>query len=128
MGICDRAMLLTATTLSVVGVGVLAWAAAVLGWRRWLDLADTSPALESPALVLSGPFGIVRHPQSLALLMLLAAAAIHWPWPGLWVLAAIAGTIIVALAAAEEPRLAKRFGSAYRRYRRAVPFLLPRWW
>ena len=120
--------LIGAAVLGLAGAGLLVWAAAVLGWRRWLDLDDASPAPESPPLVLRGPFGIIRHPQSLALLLLLGSAAARWPRPALWVPALIAATLILALAASEEPRLAKRFGVAYQRYQRAVPFLLPRWW
>lgn len=120
--------LIAARLLLLAGAGLLVWTAVLLGWRRWLDLDDAPPAPESPALVFAGPFGVIRHPQTLALLLCLAAAAARWPRPGLWVLALIAATAVLALAAAEEPRLAQRFGAAYRRYQRAVPFLLPRWW
>ena len=76
--------------------------------------------------MLRGPFGIVRHPQTLALLFLLARAGLRWPQPGLWVPALVAATIAVALALADEPRMLERFGEAFRRYQRAVPFLFPR--
>ncbi|HSP98417.1 MAG TPA: methyltransferase [Candidatus Dormibacteraeota bacterium] len=122
-------MRLTAARLLLLsGGGLLVWTAALLGWRRWLDIDDAPPAPESPALVFAGPFGIIRHPQTLALLLCLAGAALRWPRPGLWVLALIAATAVLALAAAEEPRMVQRFGEAYRRYQRAIPFLLPRWW
>jgi protein-S-isoprenylcysteine O-methyltransferase Ste14 len=114
--------------LFLAGAGLLGWTAALLGWRRWLDLDDAPHAVESPALVLGGPFAAVRHPQTLALLLWLMAAAVRWPRLGLWALFLIAAAAVVALAASEEPRLAGRFGEAYRRYREAVPFLLPRWW
>lgn len=120
--------LTAASALWLAGAGLLAWSAAVLGWRRWLDLDDAAPGPEEPRLVLRGPFGLVRHPQTLALLLLLGGAALHWPRPAFWVPALIAATVILALAASEEPRLAQRFGTAYQRYQRAVPFLLPRWW
>jgi protein-S-isoprenylcysteine O-methyltransferase Ste14 len=119
--------LIAARLLFLAGAGLLVWTAALLGWRRWLDLDDRPPPPESPALVFAGPFGIVRHPQTLALVLCLAGAAARWPRPGLLVLALIAATVVLALAAAEEPRLVKRFGKAYRRYQRAIPFLLPRW-
>ena len=120
--------LLAARLIFLAGAGLMIWTAILLGWRRWLDLDDQTPGPESPALVLAGPFGVVRHPQTLALLLCLASAAVRWPRPGLWVLALIAATIVVALAMAEEPRMAARFGEAFRRYQHAVPFLLPRWW
>ena len=119
---------MVAALLWALGAGLLGWALSVLGWRRWLDLDDAPQGPESPRLVLRGPFGVVRHPQTLALLFLLAGAAVRWPRPGLWVPALIAATLILALALSEEPRLIERFGVAYERYQRAVPFLLPRWW
>lgn len=110
------------------GAGVLAWSALALGWRRCLDLDDAPPGREMPHLVLGGPFGFVRHPQTLGLLLLLAAAALRWPRPGMWVATLLAGGLILSLAAGDEARLSDRFGEAYARYRRAVPFLLPRPW
>ena len=120
--------LLAARLIFLAGAGLMIWTAILLGWRRWLDLDDAPPAPESPALVLAGPFGVMRHPQTFALLLCLAAAAVRWPRPGLWVMVLIAATIVVALAVSEEPRMEARFGEAFRRYQRAVPFLLPRWW
>ena len=117
---------MAARLLIFAGVGLLVWCATLLGWRRLLDLEDEPPEPESPPLVLRGPFGIVRHPQTLALLFLLAGAGLRWPRPGLWVPALVAATIAVALALAEEPRMLERFGEAFRRYQRAVPFLFPR--
>ena len=120
--------LIVARVLLLGGIGLLAWTAALLGWRRWLDLDDAAPAPESPRLVFAGPFAVIRHPQTLALLMLLGSVTAGWPRPGLAVVALIAGTVVLALAAADEPRLIKRFGEAYRRYQRSVPFLVPPWW
>jgi protein-S-isoprenylcysteine O-methyltransferase Ste14 len=120
--------LLLSGLLFLAGAGLLGWTAVLLGWRRWLDLDDTPPGAESPALVFAGPFGVVRHPQTAALLCWLAAAAVRWPRPVLWALILIAATAVLAVAAADEPRLRKRFGEAYRRYQDAVPFLLPRGW
>jgi protein-S-isoprenylcysteine O-methyltransferase Ste14 len=120
--------LIAARLLILAGVGLLVWTASILGWRRWLDLEDTPSEPESPALVFAGPFGVIRHPQTLALLLCLGGAALRWPRPGLWVLALLAATAALALAASEEPRMERRFGEAFQRYRRAVPFLLPRGW
>jgi protein-S-isoprenylcysteine O-methyltransferase Ste14 len=118
--------LILAVSFAAAGVGLLAWTLALLGWRRWLDLAVTPPAREHPARVLAGPFGVVRHPQTLGLLLCLFAPVVYRPRGGLFLAVLIAAAAALALAAAEEGRLQERFGEAYRRYRRAVPFLLPR--
>ncbi len=117
--------ILTAAFL-VAAATLLGWAWQVLGWRRWLDLDDGAPEAATAPLVLAGPFRLVRHPQSLALLGVLAAAALTWRRPAMWVLALLGAAVVLALAARDEARLARRFGEAYARYRQAVPFLLPR--
>ncbi|MEO8601418.1 MAG: methyltransferase [bacterium] len=113
--------------LSVSGVVLLGWAALVLGWRRWLDLDDTPQDPALPGLVLYGPFRHVRHPQSLGLLCLVAAAALRWG-SALWVLAPLSAAVVCWQAQRDDQRLAARFGEAYARYRRVVPFMLPRPW
>lgn len=119
---------LLASLFLATGAGLLVWTAVLLGWRRWLDLDDAPRGPEQPALVLAGPFAAVRHPQTLGLLLCLLGTAVYWPRPGLRVLMLIAATAALALAVADEARQEERFGAAYRRYRQAVPFLLPRLW
>lgn len=109
------------------GAALLLWAAAELGWRRFLDLSDAAPGAERPALVLAGPFAYVRHPQSLGLLIVLAGTTALWSRPRMWLATVLAAAIVVAVARRDDHRQAARFGAAYARYRRAVPFLVPRW-
>jgi protein-S-isoprenylcysteine O-methyltransferase Ste14 len=112
--------------LAATGAGLLVWTWVLLGWRRWLDLSDAPPAREHPALVLAGPFGVVRHPQTLGLLLCLFALVLYRPRGELFLAVLVAAGVALGLAAAEETRLQERFGEAYRRYRQVVPFLLPR--
>jgi protein-S-isoprenylcysteine O-methyltransferase Ste14 len=98
----------------------------VLGWKRWFDLDDGGLEAAPAPLVLAGPFRLVRHPQSLALLCVLAAAAVTGRRPAMVVLGVLGAAAVLALAARDDARLAGRFGEAYARYRQAVPFLLPR--
>ena len=102
------------------------WSGAELGWRRALDLGDAPPDAALPLLVFRGPFGLVRHPQSLGLLLILAGAALAWRSIGIYAIAGIAAALVVAMALRHDRELAQRFGETYLRYRRAVPLLVPR--
>lgn len=96
-----------------------------LGWQRALDLSDAPPDPALPRLVFRGPFRFVRHPQSLGLLLILAGIALTIREPFLWLLAAVAGGLVVATAVRHDRELASQFGAAYSRYRNAVPLLVP---
>jgi protein-S-isoprenylcysteine O-methyltransferase Ste14 len=117
---------IAAGVLVLLGVGFEVWSAVELGWRRALDLDDTPPDPALPALVLGGPFGRVRHPQSLGLLLILAGAALAWRSIGIYAIAGVAGALVIAMAVRHDRELAQRFGDTYLRYRRVVPLLLPR--
>jgi protein-S-isoprenylcysteine O-methyltransferase Ste14 len=119
--------LTTATLLVLLGVALQLWAGWVLGWRRAVEISDAPPDPALPRLVFAGPFRVVRHPQSLGLLLILAGAALAMRRPGMWVAAALAAIIVVAMAVRHDRELASQFGEAYARYRRAVGMLMPLW-
>ncbi len=110
----------------VAGAAWLAWAVATLGWRRFLDLSDAPPGPERPALVLGGPFALVRHPQSLGVLAMLLGTGLLWSGPRTWLATGLAAALVIAAARRDDARQAARFGAAYARYQQAVPFLVPR--
>lgn len=121
MGFTAAALLLV-----LAGVALELWAGLELGWRRAVDLEDTPPDPALPRLVFRGPFGYLRHPQSLGLLLMLSGAAVGVRRPGLFLVAAVVGGLVVAMALRHDAELARQFGEAYARYRRAVPLLVPR--
>jgi len=114
-----------AVGLLLVGAVLEVWAMVELGWQRALDLSDAPPDPALPRLVFRGPFRFVRHPQSLGLLLILAGIALTIREPFLWLLAAVAGGLVVATAVRHDRELASQFGAAYSRYRNAVPLLVP---
>ena len=75
-----------------------------------------------------GPYRYVRNPMiSGVILALLGEALVLLSRPHLeWALIFL-GINAAYILLIEEPRLAQRFGEAYREYCRHVPRLLPRW-
>jgi protein-S-isoprenylcysteine O-methyltransferase Ste14 len=117
---------IAAATLIALGAALEVWAGVTLGWRRALDLTDAPPDPVLPRLVYRGPFSVVRHPQSLGLLLILTGTAFAFRSVGMWVAAVVAGGLVIAMALRHDGELAAECGEAYARYRRAVPFLVPR--
>lgn len=117
---------IAAVVLLLLGAAVELWAFVVLGWRRGLDLTAAPPDPALPRLVFGGPFGLVRHPQSLGLLLILASAALGFRNAPVWLVTALGGGLVIAMAVRHDRELARHCGEAYGRYRRAIPLLLPR--
>lgn len=129
---------LRAVHVAAVAFGVWAGGAAGVGRISGLDgvaagvagnaVRPTPPAhgpYEADAgLRVRGPFARTRHPLNLAFLpMLWGARRLTSRRLG----AALVGTAYVVLGSAlEERRNGAAYGQAYARYRRRVPFLLPR--
>jgi protein-S-isoprenylcysteine O-methyltransferase Ste14 len=111
--------------LLVVGVGIGGWTTYAAGWRRTigLDVRPLHPAL--PELVLAGPYQLVRHPRALAVVLISLGAGVMRELLPIWLCAMLATGALLA-AVWRDRQLALRFGEAYRRYQRAVPFLVPR--
>jgi protein-S-isoprenylcysteine O-methyltransferase Ste14 len=120
------AFAITAGALVAAGVAIELWAVWVLGWGRFVDPTRPSPEPEAPALVLAGPFAVVRQPQAVGALLLFAGVAVAARNVGSAVVALLGIVVTIALARRLDRALARRHGEAHARYRRAVPLLLPR--
>jgi protein-S-isoprenylcysteine O-methyltransferase Ste14 len=78
-------------------------------------------------LVVRGPYRFVRNPMISGVILMLCGLALglrsaqHGRWAALFI---AANLLYIPLL--EEPQLEARFGDAYRRYRAAVPRILPR--
>jgi protein-S-isoprenylcysteine O-methyltransferase Ste14 len=104
----------------LLGDGLLIWTMLVFG--SWRLLARIEPTHE---LATTGPFGLVRHPNYLAM-MLVALGTFLWiPTP--WVLGALVAIVAVSerRARAEERLLVETFGERYRAYLRRVQRWIP---
>jgi protein-S-isoprenylcysteine O-methyltransferase Ste14 len=117
-----------AALMACMGIALHASAMVALGWRRACNRTTAAPDPALPTLVLRGPFRLVRHPQALGTLLLAAAAGLGAGRASVWLVAVAFVSLVIALARRQDHACAAQFGAAYDRYRRAVPFLLPRLW
>ena len=112
-------------------VGVLEFAGLVPMWRlltgresRPEPEAQGPPIGDDGALVEAGAFRFTRHPGNLG------AMGFFLLWPRMTVnravLAALVSLYVVLGSMHEESRLRLAYGEAFERYRRRVPFLIPR--
>ena len=111
--------------LVIAGIALALWTNSVLGWRRLLWLSDEPPHPALPQLVFAGPYRVVRHPFFLSMLMVFGGATAATRSLACAAAFLLASVLVAVLAWQEERRLVIRFGEAYRRYQRVVPFLLP---
>lgn len=77
-------------------------------------------------LVTGGPYARTRNPMVFGYFFVLLAVAAYFGSAGMLVgIAVVAAIGWAQIAYFEEPRLERRFGEAYREYRRRVPRFLP---
>lgn len=117
-----------AVVLLLVGAAIELWAVRELGWQRALDRSNQPPDPVLPRLVLAGPFRLVRHPQALGLLLMLGGAGLVAHNARAWLATVLAAALVITKTLGDDRALAREWGEAYARYRRAVPLLLPRLW
>ena len=104
-------------------VGVILLAASMLTLRRRGQAGEGRSYVETEALIITGVYGLVRHPLYLGWMLMYVAMVLLKPnW--ILTLAGIAGVACVYwLAVQEEVSLREKFGESYRRYMQAVPRL-----
>jgi protein-S-isoprenylcysteine O-methyltransferase Ste14 len=106
---------------------VVLWISAVFGWlpivflKKWGGVPKGKAYVHTKTLVDRGVYGIVRHPQYLAGILLgasLSLIAQHW-------LVAVLGGVVVFMSYSytfeEERVLEEKFGAEYEAYRERVP-------
>jgi len=123
---------------AVAGSSVPPWAYGLLGavvlatqsWRVWAAGFVGWPARGGEpvgeTLVTAGPYACVRNPMYLGTVLgVLAFAGMSGLWYAVLAVTVILGLVYAGAIAYEEAFLLTRFGEEYRRYREAVPRLLP---
>jgi protein-S-isoprenylcysteine O-methyltransferase Ste14 len=106
---------------------VVLWISAIFGWipvftlRKWGSVPRGQAYVHTTALVDRGVYGIVRHPQYLAGILLgvgLGLIVQHWV---VGILGAVVALISYADTFGEERALARKFGAEYTVYSHRVP-------
>lgn len=108
-----------------------------IGWRVLVGLPELVPARRSSPgeggpssrpgqVIAAGPYGRVRHPRYLGMMMSWTGAVLLTGATRLLVLVAIFIGLALLVTELEERELLARLGQAYADYRRRVPRLLPR--
>ena len=112
----------------LLGAGTLLILAAEASFIR--AARATGATGDAPArLVTTGPFRCVRNPIYIGAAVTLFGVAFLRRSPTLTLAAVVTIPVIGAYVRwIEEPRLERRFGDQYRRYRRAVPKWVPNCW
>ena len=126
LGSSAGALALQLSGVAVLAAGLLLFAASL---RRFATEGQGTLAPWDPPqkLVVRGPYRFVRNPMiSGVIFVLFAEALVLLSLPhATWALAFL-GLNLVYIPLFEEPQLERRFGDAYREYRRHVPRIVPR--
>lgn len=115
-----------ASLLFVFGLYIYSHAAKSFSAKQLGGLPEVHDAIREQRLVTDGIRSRVRHPVYLAHLCEMLAwsagtgLAVCW---GLTAFAMVTGAVMIRM---EDAELEKRFGEAYRAYRRSVPAVVPR--
>jgi protein-S-isoprenylcysteine O-methyltransferase Ste14 len=115
-----------AVLLFAVGIFLYIRAGAHFSWSLLAGMPEISAGSHSQQLVTTGIRARVRHPIYLAHLFELLAWSVGTGLVVCWLLtvfAIVTGTVMIRM---EDAELEERFGEEYRRYRLAVPAVLPR--
>lgn len=116
--------LVAGAVLIVAGAGMLVWTIGLFHREGRGTLSPTDP---TRALVVTGPYRHVRNPMFTGVLAILLGEALAARSLVLLGWFALFFTFLaVMIPASEEPRLARRFGEDYTRYRAHVPRWIPR--
>jgi protein-S-isoprenylcysteine O-methyltransferase len=112
---------LAGLSLAICGVGLSIWARLILG-ENW----SSSPSIkQNHALIVTGPYRVVRHPIYAGLLIALLGSALQYGLVRSFLAVLTCAVGLYLKVSVEEQFMVQRFGEAYLRYRRNVSTLVP---
>jgi protein-S-isoprenylcysteine O-methyltransferase Ste14 len=106
--------------LLAIGLGFAVWARRHLGGNWGMPMTER----DTPELVTSGPYRLVRHPIYSGILLATVGTAIGLDWT--WLIAVLLAAIyFIYSATVEEHYLAEHFPDTYPAYERSSKMLIP---
>lgn len=104
------------------------WMLSAVFWQLIRGKGTPVPIVPTKKFLQNGPYRYVRNPMMLGFFLYLLGWTFLFDNVGAFLTATvIIILLLVELKKIEEPELEKRFGDAYREYKKEIPFLLPRW-
>jgi protein-S-isoprenylcysteine O-methyltransferase Ste14 len=112
---------LAGLVLAICGIGFSIWARLILG-ENW----SSSPSIKQDhALIVTGPYRVVRHPIYTGFLFALLGSALQHGLVRSFLAVLTCAVGLYLKVSVEEDFMVQRFGDAYLRYRRNVSALVP---
>ncbi len=104
------------------------WMLSAVLWQLIHGKGTPVPVVPTKQFLQNGPYKYVRNPMMLGFILYLLAWAFLFNNAGAVLTAVVIIVLLLAeLKFIEEPELEKRFGGAYREYKKEISFMLPRW-
>ncbi len=104
------------------------WMLSAVFWQLVRGKGTPVPVVPTKQFLQNGPYRYVRNPMMLGFFLYLLGWTFLFNKAGAFLAAAIITAFLLAeVKIIEEPELEKRFGNAYREYRKETPFILPKW-
>jgi protein-S-isoprenylcysteine O-methyltransferase Ste14 len=110
--------------LFIIGIPWVVWA---IAWQLVKGKGTPVPVVPTRHFLQNGPYRFVRNPMMLGFFIYLFGWVLYWNrWGSLIAAASIEALLYIEIKFIEEPELTRRFGDAYRAYKKEVPFIIPR--
>ena len=106
----------------------LPWALSAVFWQLVHGKGTPVPIVPTKHFLQNGPYRYVRNPMILGFFLYLLGWTFLFNKGGAFLATAVLIVLLlIEIKTIEEPELEKRFGDAYREYKKETPFIFPKW-
>lgn len=103
------------------------WMLSAVFWQLVRGKGTPVPVVPPKEFLQNGPYRYVRNPMILGFFLYVLGWAFLFNKIGSFLAAAvIIAFLLVEVKIIEEPELERRFGNAYREYKKQIPFIIPK--